>query len=182
MSKAIQQQDMSVLSAAKQGLVYLTANDWALIADKSSRVQFKAGELIVQKGKRTHGVFLLLKGTASVQISGQAIPPSIAPGEVCGEISFLDELPATANVIAQDAVDAYYLDRPTLLSLFELFPHLGSRFYRSLASSLSRRLRELLGAGAAPAPIKKDSDGKEQAQKPLTAKVAEKSLQDAKKS
>jgi len=173
MSKAIQQQDMSVLSAAKQGLVYLTANDWALIADKSSRMEFKAGEPIVQKGKRTHGVFLLLKGTASVQISGQAVPPSIGPGEVCGEISFLDELPATANVIAQEAVEAYYLDRPTLQSLFELFPHLGSRFYHSLASSLSRRLRELLGAGAAPG--KKDAEGKEQAQKPLTAKVADKS-------
>jgi CRP-like cAMP-binding protein len=174
MPNAIQQQDMSVLSAAKQGLVYLTANDWALIADKSSRVQFKAGEPIVQRGKRTHGVFLLLKGTASVQISALA-SPAIGPGEVCGEISFLDELPATANVIAQEAVEAYYLDRPTLQSLFELFPHLGSRFYHSLASSLSRRLRDLLGAGAAPG--KKDAEGKEQAQaqKPLTAKVADKS-------
>ncbi len=138
---------MSVLSAAKQGLVYLTANDWALIADKSSRMPFKAGDLIVQRGKRTHGVFLLLKGTAVVQIPGQGPLPKIGPGEVCGEISFLDELPATANVIAQESVEAYYLDRPTLQSLIELFPHLGSRFYHSLASSLSRRLRELLGAG-----------------------------------
>jgi CRP-like cAMP-binding protein len=70
---------------------------------------------------------------------------------VCGEISFIDELPATANVVAQEAVEAYYLDRPTLQSLFELFPHLGSRFYRSLASSLSRRLRELIGPGSDPA-------------------------------
>jgi CRP-like cAMP-binding protein len=149
MSKAIQQ-DVSVLSAAKQGLVYLTANDWALIADKAARMQFKAGDSIVQKGKRTHGVYLLLKGTASVQISTQTASPAIGPGEVCGEISFLDELPATANVVAQEAVEAYYLDRPTLQSLFELFPHLGSRFYHSLASSLSRRLRALIDPGEAP--------------------------------
>jgi CRP-like cAMP-binding protein len=68
----------------------------------------------------------------------------VGPGEICGEISFLDELPATANVVAKDAVDAYYLDRATLLALFELFPHLGSRFYQSLARILSRRLRELI--------------------------------------
>lgn len=149
MSKAIQQQDVSVLSAAKQGLVYLTANDWALIADKATRLQFKAGKYIVQKGKPTHGVYLLLKGSAAVQIPSESAIPAIGPGEVCGEISFLDELPATANVVAQDVVEAYYLDRATLQTLFELFPHLGSRFYRSLACSLSRRLRELIG-GSSP--------------------------------
>jgi CRP-like cAMP-binding protein len=147
MSKASQQQDVSALSAAKQGLVYLTPNDWALIADKAARMQFKVGDSIVQKGKRTHGVYLLLKGTASVQLPSPVTSPGIGPGEVCGEISFIDELPATANVVAKEAVEAYYLDRPTLQSLFELFPHLGSRFYRSLASCLSRRLRELIGPG-----------------------------------
>jgi CRP-like cAMP-binding protein len=146
MSKAIQQQDVSVLSTAKQGLVYLTANDWALIADKATRMQFKAGDSIVQKGRRTHGVYLLLKGSATVQISSHGTIAPLGPGEVCGEISFIDELPASADVVAQEAVEAYYVDRTTLQTLFELFPHLGSRFYRSLASSLSRRLRELIGA------------------------------------
>jgi CRP-like cAMP-binding protein len=136
--------DVSVLSAAKLGLVYLTPNDWALIADKAVRKQFKAGESIVQRDRRTHGIFILLKGAASVQISSQGSAREIGVGEVCGEISFLDELPATANVVANDGVEAYYLDRATLLSLFELFPHLGSRFYRSLAAILSRRLREVI--------------------------------------
>jgi len=144
MPKASQQQEVAVLSAAKQGLVYLTQNDWALIADKAVRTQFKPGDHIVHKGKRTHGVYVLLKGVAAVQIQVQGPPPAIGPGEVCGEISFIDDLPATANVVAKEAVETYYLDRPTLQSLFELFPHLGSRFYRSLASSLSRRLRELI--------------------------------------
>ncbi|SRR6266567_1015514 len=150
MSKASQQQDVSVLSAAKNGLVYLTANDWALIADKAVRKQFKAGEAIVQQGKRTYGVYLLLKGTALVQIATPGAALGINPGESCGEISFLDELPATANVIAKEEVEAFYLDRPTLQSMFELFPHLGSRFYHSLAAILSRRLRELIGSATAP--------------------------------
>ena len=76
---------------------------------------------------------------------GHGAPRDIGPGEVCGEISFLDELPATADVLSRDGTDTYYLDRTTLQSLFELFPHLGSRFYRSLASILSRRLREVIG-------------------------------------
>jgi CRP-like cAMP-binding protein len=149
MSNATQHQDVSVLSAAKGGLVYLTPNDWALIVDKAVRMQFKAGETIVQKGRRTHGVYLVLKGTASVQIPSRG-NLEVSAGEVCGEISFLDELPATADVVAKDGVAAYYLDRATLRSLFELFPHLGSRFYQSLAGILSRRLRELIGPGVSP--------------------------------
>lgn len=144
MSKESNLQDLSVLSSAKNGLVYLTANDWTLIADKAARMQFKPGQQFVQRGTRTHGIYLVVKGTASVQIAGHGPAREIGPGEVCGEISFLDELPATADVVAKEALWTYYLDRPTLQSMFELFPHLGSRFYRSLASILSRRLREVI--------------------------------------
>jgi CRP-like cAMP-binding protein len=144
MPKASPQQDVLVLSSAKHGLVYLTANDWTLIADKATRQEFQAGDAIIQKGKRTHGIYLIVKGTAAVQIPSQGAIRSIGPGEVGGEISFLDELPATADVVAKEAVETYYLDRSTLQSLFELYPHLGSRFYRSLATSLSWRLREMI--------------------------------------
>jgi CRP-like cAMP-binding protein len=157
MAKASQQTDISVLSSARQGLVYLTANDWALIADKAARRQFKAGEAILQHGKNANGFYLLLKGTASAHIPPQGPFRTISPGEVCGEISFLDELPATANVVAKSAVETFFVDRPTLQSLFELFPHLGSRFYRSLATILSRRLREVIGTTASPTASAKKS-------------------------
>jgi len=145
MPKAPQQQDVSVLSSSKNGLVYLTTNDWMLIADKAVRMQFKVGDSIIQQGKRTHGVYVLLKGKASVKIPSQEAVPALGPAEVCGEISFLDEQPATVDVVASEPVEAFYLDRPTLQSLIELYPHLGSRFYHSLAASMSRRLRDLIG-------------------------------------
>jgi len=144
MSKDSQPQETSVLSENKHGLVYLTANDWALIGDKATRRKFKAGEHLVQRDRRSHGVFVLVRGTAAVQIPSQGKPPEIGPGEVCGEISFLDDLPATADVVANCATEALFLDRATLQSLFELFPHLGSRFFHSLAAILARRLREVI--------------------------------------
>jgi CRP-like cAMP-binding protein len=150
MTKASQHQDVSALSTAKHGLVYLTTNDWTLIADKAVRMQFKADQQLVQRGKRTQGVYLILKGTVSVQIPSQGTSVGISVGGVCGEISFLDELPAAANVVAKEDVEAYYLDRATLHSMFELFPHLGSRFYHSLAVILSRRLREQIDPVAPP--------------------------------
>lgn len=149
MSTVSHQQEILVLTNAKLGLIYLTANDWALIADKAIRRKFKAGEKIVEQGKRTHGIYVLLAGTASVQIPP---PREIGPGEACGEISFVDDMPATVDVVAIGPVDAYFLDHATLQSTFELFPHLGSRFYHSLAAILSRRLRAVVtAAGAAMA-------------------------------
>ena len=153
MSKELDQ-DLAVLSEAKRGLVYLTANDWMLFADKAARMTFKAGDCIVHTGRRSHGIYLLLKGTAQVQIPSQSAVPPIGPGEVCGELSYLDELPASANVIAEEPVEAYYLDRQTLQSLFELFPHLASRFYRSLATGLARRLRDVVSSESRARPEK----------------------------
>jgi CRP-like cAMP-binding protein len=147
MSKVIEQ-EVSVLSSSKHGLVYLTANDWALVADKARRVHFKKGESLIKKGKRADGVYLLLRGTARVVIPTQSAARGIGPGEICGEMSFLEDAPASTSVVAEEELEAYHLDRPTLQSLFELFPHLASRFYRSLATNLSRRLRELIGPGS----------------------------------
>ncbi|MGA2416548.1 MAG: cyclic nucleotide-binding domain-containing protein [Candidatus Sulfotelmatobacter sp.] len=144
MSKVVDQ-EVSVLSSCKHGLYYLTANDWSLVADKASRVYFGRGDTIVHKGRKANGVYLLLKGTARVQIASRVVRPEIGPGEICGEMSFLEDAPASVNVVAKQDVEAYHLDRPTLESLFEIFPHLASRFYRSLAMNLSRRLRELIG-------------------------------------
>ncbi len=147
MPKVIEQ-EVLVLSSSKNGLVYLTPNDWTLVVDKAARVTFPKGQTLVQKGKRSNGVYLLLRGTAKVQILTRSIRPEIGPGQICGEMSFLDDAPASANVIAHDDVEAFYVDRSTLESLFELFPHLASRFYRSLATNLSQRLRDVIGPSA----------------------------------
>jgi CRP-like cAMP-binding protein len=155
MSKGVEQ-ELSVLSSSKHGLIYLTANDWALVADKASRVHFKKGDVLVQRGKRANGVYLLLKGTARVQIPSQPVGRMIGPGEICGEMSFLEDAAASTSVVAEGDIETYHLDRPTLQSLFELFPHLASRFYRSLATNLSQRLRELIGPSSeAPASMPK---------------------------
>ena len=91
-----------------------------------------------------------------MQIPPQPSVPTIGPGEICGEMSFLEEALASTTVVAEEDVEAYHLDRPTLDGLFELFPHLASRFYRSLARNLSRRLRDLIGPGSdAPAGAQK---------------------------
>jgi len=163
----LKEQELSILSSAKNGLLYLSPNDWALIADKARRVAFKKGSTLVHKGKKSNGIYLLLKGTAQVQIFSHPGARAIGPGEICGEMSFLEDAPASASVIAEQDVEAYQLDQPTLQALFELFPHLASRFYRSLATNLSRRLRDLIEPKSVTVPpAEPKSESKPEARAP----------------
>jgi CRP-like cAMP-binding protein len=141
---------LSVLPAAKNRLEYLTPNDWALLADRSKIVRFGKDEFLIQSGKQTRTVYVILTGTARVESAEKVLIATLGPGEVCGEMAFLENGVAAASVKAMKEVEACGIEWSGLNDLFELFPHLGSRFYRSLAVNLSRRLREQIGAKTVP--------------------------------
>ena len=138
------QQLLPLLQAAKNRLEYLTQNDWALIIDRAKRVNFKKDEKLVSQGKQARTLYVLGAGKVSIAVSGTRIA-RIGPGEICGEMAFLEDSVASATATAEGEVEAYALDWSALQDLFQLFPHLASRFYRSVAVNLSRRLREQIG-------------------------------------
>jgi len=137
---------LSVLPTAKNRLEYLTPNDWTLLADRSKLVTFAKNDVLIHAGKQTRTVFVIVQGTARVQAADRTVIASLGPGEVCGEMAFLENGVAAATVVASVDVEACAIEWPGLNDLFELFPHMGSRFYRSLAVNLSRRLREQISA------------------------------------
>jgi CRP-like cAMP-binding protein len=137
---------LAVLQTAKNRLEYLTQNDWMLIVDRAKRTAFNKDDVLIHAGKQHKTVYLLVKGSARVQSPSKAFIAQIEPGEICGEMAFLENGVASAHVTAAGALEVCAIDWSTLLDLFELYPHLGSRFYRSLAVNLSRRLRETIGA------------------------------------
>lgn len=129
------------LVVAKSQLQYVNRNDWVLILDKAKSLNFKKDETLLQMGKQPAMVFVIMKGKAEVRNGFGVKIAEIIPGEICGEMAFLENGKASASVVAEDAMAVYGIDWPTLQDLFELYPHLASRFYRSLAVGLSRRLR-----------------------------------------
>ena len=144
-----QQELLSVLQTARNRLEYLTPNDWTLIVDRAKRTPFGRGDVLIQQGKQSKTVYILIRGTAKIE-SSKAVIAHIGPGQVCGEMAFLENGAASATVIATEDGEACAIEWKALSDLFELFPHLGSRFYRSLAVSLSRRLREQIVSKTTP--------------------------------
>jgi CRP-like cAMP-binding protein len=147
------EQVLAVLKSARNPLEYLTANDWALIIDKSAQLEFKPGEALIYQGKQPARIFLLLAGSARIEAEPKLKIADIAAGEICGDMSFLEGAQASASVIANQKVEALAVSWRSLHELFDLYPHLASRFYRSLALNLSRRLRGQI-AGKAQATAK----------------------------
>ncbi len=131
------------MSRTFAGLHYLTGNDCSLLIDRSERKVFGAGEDLIQHGRQTKVLYLLVRGR--VRIDGQqGTIAHIAEGDVCGEMAFLEDSLPSATAVAEEDVEAYALRWEMLRDLFELFPHLASRFYRSVAVILSQRLRQQL--------------------------------------
>ena len=123
----------------------LTRNDWTLIESKAKRIDFKLGQRIIKEGARIDHLYVLRDGAASVELEGttsRAVIATLTAGDVCGEMAFLGDSTATAEVVAKDdvRVDAIWAD--DLRELIATFPGFGTRFYRSLAVILAQRLRQ----------------------------------------
>jgi CRP-like cAMP-binding protein len=129
------------LVVSKSQLQYVNRNDWILILDKAKYLNFKKYETLIQQGKQPSTVFVIMNGRAQIKNAFGVTIARISPGEICGEMAFLENTYASASVVAEEAMVVCGIDWPILQNLFELYPHLASRFYRSLAVSLSRRLR-----------------------------------------
>jgi len=127
-------------------LQYLSSNDWTLIKSKSVSRTFKLGEEIIQQGVLSESLFIIRKGEASVELAGtntMAILATLGPGDICGDIAFLEKGRATAAVVAKDEeVEVDEINARELREMFEAFPRLASRFYLSLALILAQRLKD----------------------------------------
>ncbi len=132
---------LASVQTAKNRLQYLSHNDWMLLVDRAKQATFKKGDVLIQHGSQARILYVIALGKVNVSILGAPLA-QIGPGEICGEMAFLEDGRPSATATADDEVQAFAIEWEKLTELFELFPHLGSRFYRSLAVNLSRRLRE----------------------------------------
>src|SRR5262249_52273429 len=126
-------------------LRYLTSNDWALLRSKSRRVTYKPREIIIAINSRPSSLFMVVSGTAAVQVVRGTAVAELGSSESCGEMAFSENAAASASVVAETEVVVDVLDLTVLGELFSNFPHLEARFFKSLALLLSQRLRSTLG-------------------------------------
>jgi CRP/FNR family transcriptional regulator, cyclic AMP receptor protein len=97
-------------------LFSLLTNDQAsAIADSVVKRRFRRGEIIVEHGKKTNALFILLTGRARVLTSDargrEVILAVLNPGNYVGEMSLIDNEPHSATVRAEVQTDMLILGR-----------------------------------------------------------------------
>lgn len=122
----------------------LDDSDIEWLAANGSRRGYPQGAVLIQAGQPVSEIYILLDGELSVrspQGDGQEIA-RLLPGEVVGELSFLDKRPPLATVLARTASSVLVVDREQLRDKLARDPSFAARFYRALGVFLASRLRE----------------------------------------
>jgi CRP/FNR family transcriptional regulator, cyclic AMP receptor protein len=114
--------------------------DW--MVRNGTRKAVPARTQIIAEGQPTGWLYFILSGEFSVSSSrAQGEIARLTPGEILGEISFVDSRPPSANVtaITDSSVGAVSVD--ALEKKMEKDPRFAARFYKAIAVALADRLR-----------------------------------------
>lgn len=126
-------------------LEFLTVEDRTLLLEQGEIASYAPEEVILEEGGKKNALYILLDGAARVERTHMGKRMAVATlkaGDIFGEISFLEEVGASASVVADANARVLAIGGRRLNSLLQSVPGLGSRFYQSLAVILARRLRE----------------------------------------
>jgi CRP-like cAMP-binding protein len=119
----------------------LTTSQAALVADAVAKRRYKRGETIVEQGKKSNALAILLTGRARVVSSDargrEVILATMRPGDYVGEMSLIDQEPHSASVLAEVQTDVLILGQVEFASCL---PESDSMAYAVLRG-LVQRLR-----------------------------------------
>ena len=107
---------------------------------------FKEGEIIIEHGEQSSGMYVLLKGSAQIQFEQDDLTldiDALKPGDVFGEISFSGEdVERIASVVALGPVSVVRLDASSTQKGLRFYPSLAARLHRNIGVILGKRLVE----------------------------------------
>lgn len=105
------------------------------------------GTVLVREGSRVESLYLVLSGVLSVTIGGSGGKEiaKLGPGQVVGEMSFLEDRPASATVQALEGSEVLSMPRTIVETKLRHDTAFSAHFYRGLATVTSRRLRNVVG-------------------------------------
>ena len=104
---------------------------------------YRPGELIVEEGTPSDGLFVLKQGTVQVEKAGGVVLAILQErGDFFGEMSLIDIMPRSAGIHACDEVEVFAFPKRALSALFTALPRVQMTMILNIARTLSLRLRE----------------------------------------
>lgn len=122
----------------------LNDSDISAILESSQEQQVIANEVIIKEGTHPENLYVVLSGLVGIYVSsvGERRLATLGPGELLGEISYIEDSTASATVMAIENSLLLVLSRMSLDARMAEDPFFASRLNKSFALISSRRLRE----------------------------------------
>jgi CRP-like cAMP-binding protein len=119
----------------------LNDEDVEWLAANGTRLTFEPGETLIEEGRQTPGMYLLLEGRVGLEREGLGRVGEARQGELLGEISFLDAGLPTMTVRAETVTTVLAVPRETMRQRLDAHEGFAARFYRALGLFMAQRLR-----------------------------------------
>ncbi len=122
----------------------LTPDDLKRLTDYAYTVRLTGRQTLIQEGSRERALFVIKKGKVDVvrrQGENWVRLAQLGQDDVLGEMTFIDNAPASATVVAVEDTEVMCIDGYKLGELIRDIPDFYGRFYQSLAVTLVARLR-----------------------------------------
>ena len=102
-----------------------------------------AGHRLIAAGTDIDDLFFVIEGAFTVRLADGHEVAELGPGDVIGEMSFVEKRPPGADVTAAGPSRILSVPRSALIAEFGRNHRFSARFYRALAVFLSDRLRSM---------------------------------------
>jgi CRP/FNR family transcriptional regulator, cyclic AMP receptor protein len=116
--------------------------DWMTSVGSLRRVP--TGTTIIEEGRPNDALYIVLDGTLTASIAAERTQDVglMVRGTIAGEMSFVDGLPPSATVRAQEESALLAIPRTALELRLRQNQAFAARFYKALAMLLADRLRQ----------------------------------------
>lgn len=120
----------------------LVRADLDLLMGIAHERQVISGELVVRAGEQPDAIYVVLEGLMdAIHPSFDEVLASFGAGESFAEMSFLQRMPASADVRARENSLLLAIPSRALEGLLEAKPGFAARFHRVLGATIAGRLR-----------------------------------------
>lgn len=124
----------------------LTDAERSAFVDAGLVRSYHSGEVIIAEGDKVENLMFIKSGNIRVtrtfldNLCAEFAGP-LGPGEVVGEMSFMDGHGASATLVADGETEILNIPRETVFKMIEDNSDFAARFYQSLFLDLARKLR-----------------------------------------
>lgn len=108
----------------------------------SRRERYTMGQRIFEAGSPSDAFYIVKSGAVMVK-NGPIVLATLGVGDPIGEMSFVDHGARSATVAAIEETELLKISFDSLEKLFSEHPAMAARVFRTIASVLSQRLRDM---------------------------------------